>query len=252
MATVQDYKRRIRSVRNTRKITRAMELVAAAKLRRAQGRIEAMRPYADTMRELIAGVGRAAGSVRGLPLLQQRETTSTDAARPAHRRPRPGGRVQRAGHAARVRARPRAAPPRGRPCAGSASARRAARRSRSGGDELDGAFVGFTDAPAYADAQAIAHRAAELFVAGEVDRVVLVYNTFVSALTQTVTEQEILRSPPTSSRPTRRSGATTPCAATSSSSPSPSRSSSGCCPSTSRRRSTARCSSRPRPSRARA
>ena len=61
MASVQDYKRRIRSVRNTRKITRAMELVAAAKLRRAQGRIEAMRTYAETMRELIAGVGRAAG-----------------------------------------------------------------------------------------------------------------------------------------------------------------------------------------------
>jgi F-type H+-transporting ATPase subunit gamma len=57
---------------------------------------------------------------------------------------------------------------------------------------LDGAYVGFTDAPAYADAQAVAHRAAELFVEGEVDRVVLVYNTFVSALTQTVTEQEIL------------------------------------------------------------
>ena len=44
----------------------------------------------------------------------------------------------------------------------------------------------------YSDAQAIAHRAAELFIEGEVDRVVLVYNTFVSALTQTVTEQEIL------------------------------------------------------------
>ena len=57
---------------------------------------------------------------------------------------------------------------------------------------LDGEFTGFTDAPAYADAQAIAHRAAELFIEGEVDRVVLVYNTFVSALTQTVTEQEIL------------------------------------------------------------
>src|ERR671931_135321 len=47
MASVQDIKRRIRSVQNTRKITRAMELVAAAKLRKAQGRIEAMRPYAD-------------------------------------------------------------------------------------------------------------------------------------------------------------------------------------------------------------
>ncbi len=49
MASVQDLKRRIRSVTNTRKITRALELVAAAKLRRAQSRIEAMRPYADTM-----------------------------------------------------------------------------------------------------------------------------------------------------------------------------------------------------------
>src|SRR6476469_4545354 len=73
MASVQDYKRRIRSVRNTRKITRAMELVAAAKLRRAQARIEAMRPFADRMLELMAGTARASSSVRGLPLLQQRE-----------------------------------------------------------------------------------------------------------------------------------------------------------------------------------
>ena len=58
MASVQDLKRRVRSVKNTRKITKAMELVASARLRRAQTRIEAMRPYADTMRELIAGVGR--------------------------------------------------------------------------------------------------------------------------------------------------------------------------------------------------
>src|SRR6476619_6719334 len=116
MASVQDYKRRIRSVRNTRKITRALELVAAAKLRRAQVRIEAMRPYADTMRELISGVGRAAGSVRWLGVGKKGRSTLTF-------------------------------------------------RRRT----LDGAFVGFMDAPAYADAQVIAHRAAELFVEGEVD-----------------------------------------------------------------------------------
>src|SRR5438034_968066 len=73
MATVQDLKRRIRSVRNTRKITKAMELVAAARLRRAQARIEAMRPYADRMLELMAGTARASSSLRGLPLLQRRE-----------------------------------------------------------------------------------------------------------------------------------------------------------------------------------
>jgi len=76
MASVQDLKRRIRSVRNTRKITRAMELVAAAKLRRAELRIKALRPYAETMNELIAGVGRASASVR-LPLLEQREEVQT-------------------------------------------------------------------------------------------------------------------------------------------------------------------------------
>ncbi|MDQ3777542.1 MAG: F0F1 ATP synthase subunit gamma, partial [Actinomycetota bacterium] len=59
METVQDIKRRIRSVRNTRKITKAMELVAAAKLRRAEQRIEALRPYAERMRELMIRTARA-------------------------------------------------------------------------------------------------------------------------------------------------------------------------------------------------
>src|ERR671935_746184 len=73
MATLQDIKRRIRSVRNTRKITKAMELVAAARLRKAEERIVQMRDYADRMQELTAGTARAASSLRGLSLLQQRE-----------------------------------------------------------------------------------------------------------------------------------------------------------------------------------
>src|ERR1044071_6493820 len=73
MATVQDIRRRVRSVTNTRKITKAMELVAAAKLRRAQTRIEAMRPYADRMLELMAQTARASASLRGLKLLERGE-----------------------------------------------------------------------------------------------------------------------------------------------------------------------------------
>src|ERR671934_643303 len=73
MATVQDLKRRIRSIRNTRKITKAMELVASARLRRAQARIEAMRPYADRMLELMVATAQKAASVHGLPLLQRRD-----------------------------------------------------------------------------------------------------------------------------------------------------------------------------------
>src|SRR5215218_10523157 len=77
MASTQDIRRRIRSVRNTAKITRAMELVAAAKLRRAQARIEAMRPYADRMLELMGGVARASVATSRLPLLQRREPQTT-------------------------------------------------------------------------------------------------------------------------------------------------------------------------------
>src|SRR3954451_3123439 len=73
MASLQDLRRRIASVRNTRKITKALELVAGARLRRAQTRIEEMRPYADRMQELMIGTAQAASSVRNLALLQRPE-----------------------------------------------------------------------------------------------------------------------------------------------------------------------------------
>src|SRR5881409_1275921 len=72
MPTLRDIQRRIRSVQSTQKITRAMKLVAAAKLRRAQERILAARPYATKMAELLGHlVVGAEGD--GHPLLQQRE-----------------------------------------------------------------------------------------------------------------------------------------------------------------------------------
>src|SRR3954463_11516243 len=73
MATVQEIARRVRSISNTRKITKALELVAGARLRRAQTRIEAMRPYADRMQELMVGTARAASSFRNLALMQRRD-----------------------------------------------------------------------------------------------------------------------------------------------------------------------------------
>jgi F-type H+-transporting ATPase subunit gamma len=191
MASVQDIKRRIRSVRNTSKITRALELVAAAKLRRAQGRIEAMRPYADTMRELIAGVGRAATSVRRLPLLEQRDQVSTVAVVPlTGDRGLAGafnGQVLRRAFALERELRDEGKQVRWVAVGKKGRSTLAFRRY-----ELAGEFIGFADQPSYADAQAIAHRVEELFTEHEVDRVVLVYNSFVSALTQRVTEQEIL------------------------------------------------------------
>jgi F-type H+-transporting ATPase subunit gamma len=191
MASVQDLKRRVRSVRNTRKITKAMELVASARLRRAQTRIEAMRPYAETMRELIAGVGRAASSVRGLPLLQQRDEVKNVAIVPLT-----GDRGLAGPFNAQILRRAFALE---RQLRGEGANVRFVAVGKKGRStlafrryEVAAEFTGFTDRPGYADAQAIAHRVAELFTEGEVDRVVLLYNAYVSPLVQRVTEQDVL------------------------------------------------------------
>ncbi|MCY7304202.1 MAG: ATP synthase F1 subunit gamma [Thermoleophilia bacterium] len=191
MATVQDLQRRIKSVTSTRKITRALELVAAAKLRRAQVRIEAMRPYADTMSDLVSGVGRAASSVRSLPLLQQRESIETVLIVPLT-----GDRGLAGAFNGQVIRRSfnleKALQAEGKTVRFVPVGKKGRSTLTFRGRDASDAFVGFSDGPTYADAQAIAHRVAQLYTDHEVDRVVLVYNTFVSALTQSVTDIDIL------------------------------------------------------------
>ena len=69
MPSLKDLKNRIGSVKNTRKITKAMQMVAAAKLRRAQDAAEAARPYAERMNAVMAGLAAAAGNAEGAPRL---------------------------------------------------------------------------------------------------------------------------------------------------------------------------------------
>jgi F-type H+-transporting ATPase subunit gamma len=193
MASVQDIKRRIRSVGNTRKITRAMELVAAAKLRRAQARIEAMRPYAERMQELMVGTARASASVQRLPLLQRREV------RTAAILPLTGDRglagafnaqILRQAFGLEQSLRDENVEPRWL-----VAGKKGASTLRFRRYELEQAWSGFSDSPQYSDAQAIAHRISELYAEQEVDRVVVIYNHFESALTQRVVRQEILPIP---------------------------------------------------------
>jgi F-type H+-transporting ATPase subunit gamma len=190
MATQQDIRRRIRSVQNTRKITRALELVAASKLRRAQARIEDMRPYADRMLELMAGTARASTSVRGLPLLQQRDVRTVAVV------PIMGDRGLSGPFNSQVLRRALAAgrqlQSEGKQVRWVGVGRRGVGSLRFRHLELSGEFTGFTDDPRYVDAQAIAHKVIELYTEEEVDRVVVIYNRFESALTQRVTEQELL------------------------------------------------------------
>ena len=193
MATVQDLKRRIRSIRNTRKITKAMELVASARLRRAQARIEAMRPYADRMMELMVGTARASTSLQGLTLLQRREVKRAAIVALTGDRGLAGAfNAQVLRHAFALERRLRAEGVETRWLVAGKKGRSTLTFRRH---EVEQAWIGFSDRPAYSDAQAIANRAIELYEGGEVDRVVLVYNQFVSALVQRVVESDVLPVP---------------------------------------------------------
>ena len=193
MSSVQDIKRRVRSVRNTRKITKAMELVAGAKLRRAAARIEAMRPYADRMQELMIGTARASTSLRGLPLLERRELRRVAIL------PLTGDRGLAGAFNAQILRRALALERRlradGTEVTWLVSGKKGRSTLRFRRYELSGVWTGFSDRPAYADAQAIAHRLTELYTAEEVDQVVVVYNQFESPLVQRVVEQELLPIP---------------------------------------------------------
>jgi F-type H+-transporting ATPase subunit gamma len=171
-----------------------MELVASARLRRAQARIEAMRPYADRMMELMVGTARASSSVRGLPLLQRREEERAVAILPLT-----GDRGLAGAFNAQVLrhafALDRSLRAEGKRVRWLVSGRKGASTLRFRRYEVLQAWTGFSDRPSYADAQALAHNVAELYVGEEVDRVVVVYNHFVSPLVQQVVEQDLLPIP---------------------------------------------------------
>ena len=191
MASLQDLRRRISSVRNTRKITKALELVAGARLRRAQTRIEEMRPYADRMQELMIGTARAASSFRNLALLQERDevrrvafvvvTGDRGLAGPFN------GQVLRRAFELERQARGE-----GQEVVWLTVGRKGASTLRFRRYELADQWAGFADKPSYGDAQAIGHKLAELYEAEEVDRVVLLYNRYESALVQRVTTTDLL------------------------------------------------------------
>jgi len=193
LASTQDLKRRVRSITNTRKVTKAMELVASARLRRSQMRIEGMRPYADRMLELMAGVSQAAGAVR-LPLLERRENVEKIAIVPitADRGLAGGFNAQVLRRAFALERELRGE---GKDVSWLVSGKKGASTLRFRRYEVAHAYTGFSDRPAYTDAQAIAHAASQLYTDGDVDRVVIVYNQYVSPLVQRVTVTDVLPIP---------------------------------------------------------
>jgi F-type H+-transporting ATPase subunit gamma len=192
MASQRDVKNRIGSVKNIQKITRAMEMVAAARLRRAEQRIAALRPYADALRRMTRQAALDAGAEASrLELLNERETIATvGLLLVTGDRGLAGGfnsQVIRAGMRAGTEL-----DEQGLRTVWYATGRRGVSSLTFRGRELSGAYTGFTDKPSYADARDIAGELIEAYTTGTVDRVELVYNAYVSPLTQEVTRETLL------------------------------------------------------------
>src|SRR5215204_4935440 len=188
---LKDVKARIGSVKNIQKITRAMEMVAAARLRRAEQRIEALRPYAGAIRRMTRQAAEAAGNVPNLPILNEHESEGTVGILLVT-----GDRgLAGAFNSQIVRAGVRAGNEYeggGKSTVWYASGRRGVSSLAFRGREAKGAYTGFTDRPAYANAREIASDLMAAYVDGDVDRVEIVYNRYVSPLTQEVTRETLL------------------------------------------------------------
>jgi F-type H+-transporting ATPase subunit gamma len=192
MGSQRDVQNRIGSVKNIQKITRAMEMVAAARLRRAEQRIEALRPYAGAIRRMTRQAAEAAGGEIGtLPVLQQHESEDKVAILLVT-----GDRgLAGAFNSQIIRAGLRAAQQHegeGRTVTFYSSGRRGVSTLTFRKREPAGAYVGFTDRPAYANAREIADDLTAAYVDGDVDRVEIFYNGYVSPLTQEVRRETLL------------------------------------------------------------
>jgi F-type H+-transporting ATPase subunit gamma len=192
MATRKEVKSRIASVKNVQKITRAMEMVAAARLRRAEQRIDQLRPYARTLRNMTKRVAEAVGAeARNVPVLREHEEQRTVgillvtgdrglAGSFNSQIIRAGIQLQRDLSAE------------GKAVEFSVVGRRGASTMRFRGEELRGEYVGFTDRPAFANAREIADELVASYVDEDLNRVDLIYNRYVSPLTQYVRRQTLL------------------------------------------------------------
>src|SRR5919108_453578 len=188
---LKDVKSRIGSVKNIQKITRAMEMVAAARLRRAEQRIEALRPYASAIRRMTRQAAEAAGNAPNLPILNEHESVDTVGLLLVT-----GDRgLAGAFNSQIVRAGVRVAAEHegeGRSLRWYASGRRGTSSLTFRGLDVASSYTGFTDRPAYGDARDIASDLMTAYVDGEVDRVEIVYNHYISPLTQRVTRETLL------------------------------------------------------------
>jgi F-type H+-transporting ATPase subunit gamma len=191
MASQKEVKSRIASIANIQKITRAMEMVAAARLRRSEQRIADLRPYSEGMRKLTR---IASANITGVPripvLIERKDVKRVGIVLVTGDRGLAGAfnsNIIREGMRTAERVRGEGAEPVffvvGRKGVSALNFRK---------QELAGEYVGFTDRPAFSDARDIGEALTAQYVDEKVDRVEMIYNRFVSPLTQHVWRQTLL------------------------------------------------------------
>ncbi|HEV3312558.1 MAG TPA: ATP synthase F1 subunit gamma [Chloroflexota bacterium] len=179
MASRREIRRRIRSVKNLAQITKAMQMVAASRMRRAQARVTASRPYAEAMRDVVAQLGARSGA-REHPVLKEREVRTVELVTITPDRGLAGALVTNINRASARFVDGQTVPVRvvvvGRK--GRTFAARA-------GFDLVAAFQDLGDSPTLAEVGPIAHQVLDDFSNGVVDRVNLAFTRFHSTLRQT-------------------------------------------------------------------
>lgn len=186
MASVRDIRRRIRSVRNMQQITKAMKMVAASKLRKAQDKVIAARPYARQLQEVLARLAQAQVDINH-PLLQERPVEKIGYVIVTSDRGLCGGYnanlirmtntlIAEEAHEVKL----------------VTVGRKGRDFYRRGKLEILAEFVGLSDNPSYGQAKEIAQEVISLYESGELDEVYIVYNEFISAISQRPTKVKLL------------------------------------------------------------
>jgi F-type H+-transporting ATPase subunit gamma len=190
MASRREIRRRIRSVKNLAQITKAMQMVAASRMRRAQARVTASRPYAEAMRDVVAHLASRSGA-REHPLLKDREVTSIELVTITPDRGLAGALVSNINRATHRFVDGQSAPVRvvtvGRK--GGTFAARA-------GLNVIASFQDTGDYPTMSEVSKIAHQVLEDFSTGAADRVFLAYSRFYSTIRQVPEIIQILPAQP--------------------------------------------------------
>lgn len=195
MPSVRDMRRRIRSVQNTGKVTNAMSLIAASKMRRAQISVTQGRPFAEKIQEIITHLAAQTGDDGGAvhPLLQERPVQRVGILVVSPDRGLCGGLVGNLNRVVGQFILDQTVP---------VTAIVAGRKSRDfmvrTGQDLKAVFTDLPERPELADTTAISHLIIDSYADGEVDEVYLAYTKFVSTVTQTPVIERLLPVTPAS------------------------------------------------------